>query len=216
MFRTKDSQRTLFESRNLVPPSKQRRLQASWAETFRAHALPLIDEEQFAPLYCDDNGRPNQPVATVLGVLLAPSTICVCDQLHLCSWAEFADADGGHLRNLRDLEDGPVASHEVSASSRPTTRPIRALAMACCGVTTSFGTHAAQPWCRASAHGARYPAPGTAQRRDYLPRWPLRRRVPEATASRCCLLRLPHSLISARNLPPIGANLPGELNGYCR
>ncbi len=66
MFRKKDSQRTLFESRNLVPAAKRRRLQASWAETFRTRALPLIDEAQFASLYCDDNGRPNQPVATVL------------------------------------------------------------------------------------------------------------------------------------------------------
>ena len=30
----------------------------------------MIDETQFAPLYCDDNGRPNQPVQTVFGVLL--------------------------------------------------------------------------------------------------------------------------------------------------
>ena len=79
MFRTKDSQRNLFESRNLVPPSKQRRLQASWAESFRAHALALIDEEQFAPLYCDDNGRPNQPVATVLGVLLLKEMFALTD-----------------------------------------------------------------------------------------------------------------------------------------
>ena len=79
MFRKKDSQRNLFESRNLVPPSKQRRLQASWAETFRAHALPLIDEEQFAPLYCDDTGRPNQPVATVLGVLLLKEMFALTD-----------------------------------------------------------------------------------------------------------------------------------------
>ncbi len=79
MFRKKDSQRNLFESRNLVPPAKQRRLQATWAETFRAHALALIDEEQFAPLYCDDNGRPNQPVATVLGVLLLKEMFALTD-----------------------------------------------------------------------------------------------------------------------------------------
>ena len=42
MFRKKDSQHNLFQSRNLVPPAKQRRLQATWAESFRAHALPLI------------------------------------------------------------------------------------------------------------------------------------------------------------------------------
>ena len=79
MFRKKDSQRHLFESRNLVPAAKQRRLQASWAETFRAHALPLIDEEQFACLYCDDNGRPNQPVATVLGVLVLKEMFALTD-----------------------------------------------------------------------------------------------------------------------------------------
>ena len=79
MFRKKDSQRNLFESRNLVPAAKQRRLQATWAETFRAHALPLIDEEQFTPLYCDDNGRPNQPVATVLSVLLLKEMFALTD-----------------------------------------------------------------------------------------------------------------------------------------
>ena len=74
MFRKKDPQSSLFETSNLVPEAKARRLQASWAETFRAGALPLIEEELFAPLYCDDNGRPNRPVQTVFCVhlLVAP------------------------------------------------------------------------------------------------------------------------------------------------
>ena len=79
MFHTKDSQRSLFETHNLVPAAKQRRLQASWAETFRTRALPLIDETQFAPLYCDDNGRPNQPVQTVFGVLLLKEMFALTD-----------------------------------------------------------------------------------------------------------------------------------------
>ena len=70
MFRARDPQESLFGTSNLVPPDKAKRLQASWAEGFRAHALPLIDEEVFAPLYCADNGRPNRPVQTVFGVLL--------------------------------------------------------------------------------------------------------------------------------------------------
>ncbi|HJM60400.1 MAG TPA: transposase [Alphaproteobacteria bacterium] len=70
MFRKRDPQGTLFASSTLVPEAKARRLRGSWAETFRARALPLIDEEVFAPLYCDDNGRPNRPVETVFGVLL--------------------------------------------------------------------------------------------------------------------------------------------------
>ncbi len=79
MFRTKALQRSLFETHNLVPTAKQRRLQGSWAETFRTRALPLIDEAQFAPLYCDDNGRPNQPVQTVLGVLLLKEMFALTD-----------------------------------------------------------------------------------------------------------------------------------------
>ena len=41
-----------------------------WAEVFRNEALPLIDEERFAPMCCVDNGRPNRAVQTVLGVHL--------------------------------------------------------------------------------------------------------------------------------------------------
>lgn len=70
MYRARDPQESLFGTSNLVPPDKAKRLQASWAEGFRVHALPLIDEEVFAPLYCADNGRPNRPVQTVFGVLL--------------------------------------------------------------------------------------------------------------------------------------------------
>jgi hypothetical protein len=70
MFRKRDAQGSLFESSLLIPAAKAKRLQGSWAETFRQRALPLIDEEIFAPLYCEDNGRPNRPVQTVFGVLL--------------------------------------------------------------------------------------------------------------------------------------------------
>ena len=70
MYRQRHPQITLFESSYLVPAAKADRLRASWAETFRTRALPLIDEDVFAPLYCEDNGRPNRPVQTVLGVLM--------------------------------------------------------------------------------------------------------------------------------------------------
>jgi len=70
MFCKRDAQSSLFESSFLIPPAKAKRLRGSWAEVFRTRALPLIKEEVFAPLYCDDNGRPNRPVQTVFGVLL--------------------------------------------------------------------------------------------------------------------------------------------------
>jgi hypothetical protein len=70
MFRKREPQSSLFATSLLVPPAKAQRLQASWAEIFRARALPLLEEELFASLYSDDQGRPNRPVQTVLGVLL--------------------------------------------------------------------------------------------------------------------------------------------------
>lgn len=80
MFRKRDVQGSLFESSLLVPAAKAERLRASWAETFRTRALPLIDEEMFAPLYCDDNGRPNRAVQTVFGVLLLKEMFGLTDQ----------------------------------------------------------------------------------------------------------------------------------------
>ena len=70
MFRARDPQESLWQSQFLVTPKKAKRLEGSWAEVFRNEALPLIDEERFAPMYCADNGRPNRAVQTVLGVHL--------------------------------------------------------------------------------------------------------------------------------------------------
>ena len=70
MYQKRSPQSTMFETSYLVAEAKAKRLRFSWAETFRTRALVLIDEDLFAPLYCQDNGRPNRPVQTVLGVLI--------------------------------------------------------------------------------------------------------------------------------------------------
>lgn len=70
MFRRSESQGSLFQTSNLLPDDKRQRLECGWAGQFRQQALPLIDEEQFRDLYCVDNGRPNKPVRTVVGVLV--------------------------------------------------------------------------------------------------------------------------------------------------
>jgi hypothetical protein len=64
----------------LVTPWKARLLQRSWAEVFRNEALPLIDEERFAPMYCPDNGRPNRAVQTVLGVHILKEMFDLTDE----------------------------------------------------------------------------------------------------------------------------------------
>jgi hypothetical protein len=79
MFRKRDPQGSLFESSGLLPPERSRRLQKTWADAFRCHAVPLIDESAFAPLYCADNGRPNAPVEIVFGVLILKAMFDLTD-----------------------------------------------------------------------------------------------------------------------------------------
>ena len=80
MFRARDQQESLWQSQFLVTPKKAKRLEGSWAQVFRNQALPLIDEERFAPMYCADNGRPNRAVQTVLGVHILKEMFNLTDQ----------------------------------------------------------------------------------------------------------------------------------------
>jgi hypothetical protein len=80
VFRRSDSQGSLFQISNLLPDEKRERLEREWPGQFRQHALPLIDEEQFRELYCADNGRPNKPVRTVVGVLVLKEMFDLTDE----------------------------------------------------------------------------------------------------------------------------------------
>ena len=65
MFQAREPQESLWQSEFLITPRKARLMRRSWAEVFRNEALPLIEEERFAPLYSPD-GQPNRAVQTVL------------------------------------------------------------------------------------------------------------------------------------------------------
>ena len=80
MFRAKSPQASLFATSMLLPEEKLRRLEGTWAWAFRKSALPLIEEEAFRDLYCEDNGRPNKPVQTVIGVLLLKEMFDLTDE----------------------------------------------------------------------------------------------------------------------------------------
>ena len=72
MFRRSDSQTTFGSLAVLLSPEKRAYLETKHGSgVFRRKALPvwLRNEPVFAPRFCADNGRPNQPVAQVLGVL---------------------------------------------------------------------------------------------------------------------------------------------------
>jgi hypothetical protein len=80
MFRERNPQGSLFQSAFLFPEAKFRRLEKSWADMFQSRALPLIDEKSFADMYCEDNGRPNRAVQTVLGVLILKEMFNLTDE----------------------------------------------------------------------------------------------------------------------------------------
>src|SRR3989339_422685 len=131
MFRQREPQSSLLATSLLVPPAKAQRLQASWAESFRERALPLLEEELFASLYSDDQGRPNRPVQTVLGVLLLKEMFDLTD-LEALEHLEFnllwhhalqlppeeAQADGqstayGDARSAEGRRRRPVCARDV-------------------------------------------------------------------------------------------------------
>jgi hypothetical protein len=68
MFNRSTSQGGLFESSYQMSERKQRRLAKTWALDYRTHCLPMIDEEIFRPLYCEDNGAPCKSIRLVVGV----------------------------------------------------------------------------------------------------------------------------------------------------
>jgi hypothetical protein len=70
MFRPRDPQSSLFTSSMLLPDDKRERLERDWPGEFRRSVLPLIEEELFRDLYCQDNGCPNKPVQILVGTLI--------------------------------------------------------------------------------------------------------------------------------------------------
>jgi hypothetical protein len=56
------------------------RLRKTWAWVFREHALALIREEAFREIYCQDNGRPNIPVKTIVGLLIIKEMFDLTDE----------------------------------------------------------------------------------------------------------------------------------------
>lgn len=75
MFRPKSKQKTIFDHDVYLPAEKVQALEKTWAGPFRAKVLPMIDEEPFRPFYCPDNGRPNVPVAILMG-------LCILKEMH--------------------------------------------------------------------------------------------------------------------------------------
>ena len=83
MFQAREPQESLWQSEFLITPRKGKLMRRSWAEVFRNEALPLLEEERFAPMYSPDMGRPNRAVQTVLGVLVLKEMFDLTDMEEL-------------------------------------------------------------------------------------------------------------------------------------
>lgn len=72
MFRASDPQRKLFDAGGLLWPENRAACEKSWAGPFRQECLPILRsvEEEFADLFDEKMGRPNRPVALVVGTLI--------------------------------------------------------------------------------------------------------------------------------------------------
>lgn len=79
MFRETRRQQSLLESTYLVPAVLRGRLQRSWAQAFREHVLPLMDEESFRSTFSTD-GRPNKSVRLLMAAHLLKEMFDLTDQ----------------------------------------------------------------------------------------------------------------------------------------
>ncbi len=70
MFVRNNPQQSLFQPSVSLPERLLKKLVESWAEIFRNEVFPHIPEDEFAHLYCDNNGRPNSPIAVLVGLSL--------------------------------------------------------------------------------------------------------------------------------------------------
>lgn len=72
-FRANDpslNQTSMLDATALMSDREKRFLEKSWAKVFAEEIFPLIDEQQFAPMYSTVDSRPNTPVNVTVGALL--------------------------------------------------------------------------------------------------------------------------------------------------
>ena len=81
MFREnpRPQQPSLLSDVSAMPESQRRRLENSWAHTFREHVFYALDEQFFAELYAEVPSRPNVPVNVLVGLEILKAGMGVSD-----------------------------------------------------------------------------------------------------------------------------------------
>ena len=78
-FTNPAQQMTLDDSTYHLTGREQKALEKSWARPFAEEVFPMIDEEPFRVLYCEDNGAPNTPVNIVVGASIIKELLDLSD-----------------------------------------------------------------------------------------------------------------------------------------
>lgn len=118
MFRenTAHLQGNLFNNLSVMDSRLAQKLQNSWAALFYEHVFCQIDENLFAPLYSNDNGRPNFPVNIFMGLDLIKEIRDYTDEVLLDEYAfnyQISYALG--LRTLGERYFAPRTLYEFRA-----------------------------------------------------------------------------------------------------
>lgn len=118
MFRENNGhlQDNLFNSLNVMDQRLAQKLKNSWAALFYEHVFCNIDEILFAPLYSNDNGRPNFPVNILMGLDLIKEIRGYTDEVLLDEYAfnyQISYALG--LRTLGERYFAPRTLYEFRA-----------------------------------------------------------------------------------------------------
>ena len=79
-FFTNPSQQMTFDDSTYHLTDRERKaLEKSWAKPFAEELFPMIDEEPFCVLYCEDNGSPNTPVNIIIGACIIKELLDLSD-----------------------------------------------------------------------------------------------------------------------------------------
>ncbi|MBF0463373.1 MAG: transposase, partial [Magnetococcales bacterium] len=137
MFRPMDRQASLLESHLFMPDALREKLQRSWPEVFRTQVLKMIPEAAFAALYHAFQGRPNFPVAILVGLSILKEMLDLTDEALMDSfrfdlrfhYALRLDLEDTALsiRTLYNFRERVVGSPAVSATFEQVTDKIIAI-----------------------------------------------------------------------------------------
>ena len=80
MFRPIDKQTSMDELHFWMPDESRERLKRTWPEIFRTQIMRIIPEDAFASLYHAFQGRPNFPVAILVGLSILKEMLDLTDE----------------------------------------------------------------------------------------------------------------------------------------